>query len=291
MTNQMDKELIKKYRLSEAVKRFGMINEYIYETFDEADDPNADADPMAGGDPNAQADPAAAMGGAPDAEMDPNAMGGAPDAQADPMAGGDPNTGMDPASMGGDPNAMGGAPVDMDGEGMPGDNMDDPNGETDPAAMGDDNGMTTEPMQDGDEVIDVDDLTNAQEETDYKIDGVDEKLTQLMQVVDKFEAALASQDEKVAELKKELEMRNPTPTERLNLRSQAGYPYNEQPKDFWEKKTAEAPQYEIDFGNEDNTKSADREEYILRKGDAKGGNDRDIADSFKSYKLSDFINY
>lgn len=271
MTNQMDKELIKKYRLSEAVKRFGMINEYIYETFDEADDPNANADPMAGGDPNA-------MGGAPDAGMDPNAMGSESNAQADP------NGGMDPASMGG-------APVDMDGEGMPGDNMDNPNGETDPAAMNGDGGLTTEPMQDGDEVIDVDDLTNAQEENGYKIDGVDEKLTQLMQVVDKFEAALASQDEKVAELKKELEMRNPTPTERLNLRSQAGYPYNEQPKDFWEKKTVEAPQYEIDFGNEDNTKPADREEYILRKGDAKGGNDRDIADSFKSYKLSDFINY
>lgn len=284
MTNQMDKELIKKYRLSEAVKRFGMINEYIYETFDEADDPNADADPMAGGAPNAGMDPNA-MGD------DPNAMGGAPD------AGMDPNAGMGPNAMGGtpdagmDPNAMGGAPVDMNGEGMPGDNMDDPNGETDPAAMNGDGGVTTEPMQDDDEVINVDDLTNAQEETDYKIDGVDEKLTQLMQVVDKFEAALASQDEKVAELKKELEMRNPTPTERLNLRSQAGYPYNEQPKDFWEKKTAEAPQYEIDFGNEDNTKSADREEYILRKGDAKGGNDRDIADTFKSYKLSDFINY
>lgn len=292
----MDKELIKKLKLEEAIKRFGMINEYIYETFDEADDPNAQ-----GGDPNMGGTPEDMQGGDPNAMgMDPN-MGGDPNAMGDPnaqanpdMQGGDPNMMGDPNAMGGapadmgmDPN-MGGTPVDMNGEGMP---EADPNAMegNDPNAM--EGGMETEPMQDGDEVIDVDDLTTAQEETDYKIDGVNDKLTSIMQVIDKFDSALAASNEKIADLQKELELRNPTPTERLNLRSQAGYPFNVQPKDFWEKKSIESPQYEIDFGNDDNTSSSDREEYILRKGDVKGGNDRAIADTLGVHKLSDYLNY
>lgn len=45
-------------------------------------------------------------------------------------------------------------------------------------------GIETTPMQDGDEVIDVDDLTNSQKETEYKIDGVDDRLIKIARVID-----------------------------------------------------------------------------------------------------------
>ena len=266
----IDKDLIKKYKLEEDIKRFGLINEYIYEKFDEA---KGEEEPQADTDDNTQ------------------------DSGTDDMCGND----MDMAP--GDDAEMG---MDMSNDMADGDdmNMDDmigdpssegmPDGDVDMDMSGDTNtgdGEMTEPMQDGDEVIDVDDLTNSQEQMDYKIDGVDDKLAQLLQVIDKFQGALADNDEKIADLKHELEVRNPTPTERLNLRSQSGYPYNVSPKDFWGEKGKDAVQYEIDLGNDDVTDPNEREEYVLKKSDIENGNDRDISDSFATYKLSDFINY
>lgn len=261
----IDKDLIKKYKLEESIKRFGLINEYIYEKFDEADggeEPQAD---ISDDTQDANMDD---MGGDMDMDMTPG-----DDAEMDmdvsnDMADGDDMT-MD--DMMGDPSS----------EGMPESDSDTDMGDSE----------VTEPMQDGDEVIDVDDLTNSQEQMDYKIDGVDDKLTQLLQVIDKFQGALATNDEKIADLKHELEVRNPTPTERLNLRSQSGYPYNVSPKDFWNEKGRDATQYEIDFGNEDVTDPDEKEEYVLKKSDIENGNDRDISDSFATYKLSDFVNY
>lgn len=255
----IDKDLIKKYKLEESIKRFGLINEYIYEKFDEAD----------GG-----KEPQADMG---DDTQDVNMGDIGGDIDMDMTPGDDAEMNMD---IGNDMNIddMMGAPSS---EGMP-------EGDSD-IDVSDDG--TTEPMQDGDEVIDVDDLTNSQEQMDYKIDGVDDKLTQLLQVIDKFQNALATNDEKIADLKHELEVRNPTPTERLNLRSQSGYPYNVSLKGFWNEKGRDATQYEIDFGNDDVTDTDEREEYVLKKSDIENGNDRDISDSFATYKLSDFINY
>lgn len=267
----IDKDLIKKYKLEEDIKRFGLINEYIYEKFDEADggeEPQEDTgdDTQDGNMDDTGGDIDMDMTPGDDAEMDmdiSNDMADGDDMNMDDMMG-------DPSSEG---MPEGDADMDM---------SDDTN-------TGD--GEMTEPMQDGDEVIDVDDLTNSQEQMDYKIDGVDDKLAQLLQVIDKFQGALADNDEKIADLKHELEVRNPTPTERLNLRSQSGCPYNVSPKDFWGEKGKDAVQYEIDFGNDDVTDPNEREEYVLKKSDIENGNDRDISDSFATYKLSDFINY
>ena len=54
----------------------------------------------------------------------------------------------------------------------------------------DNGGIETTPMQDGDEVIDVDDLTNSQKETEYKIDGVDDRLIKIARVIDKLIPAI-----------------------------------------------------------------------------------------------------
>ena len=281
----MDKEFIKQYNLSEAVKRFQQINEYtllgdqkLNEVGeDDMNDPNAQGQQQ-GMQQGGQMQPqmGGMQGGQQGMQQDPNAMGG-----GDPsMMGGDPNAmggnpnamgGEDPGMMGGDPNAMGGDP------GM----MDDPN------AMGDPNVDT---MQPDDEVIDVDELTQSQETTEYKIDGVNDKLTQLLQVNDQFLSALKQSEEKIEALKAEIERRNPTDTEKMNIRSQASYPYSEFPRDYWDKKSAENPHYDITYNND--VSPAKEQEFMLKSSDIKGLDDRKIGDSFEyPMKLKDVLDY
>ena len=240
----MDKELLKKYKLEEAQKRFQQICEYMYfnntehqllteEGEDEEQDPNV---PQDGG-------------------------------QQTPM--GDPNA---PQGMEGD------VPMEED---VPMDDMGAPM----------EDGGEMDMMQPGDEVIDVDDLTQSQQAAEIKIDDVDEKLTTLLNVVNKFSAAIEQNDQKIMDLKAEIEKRNPTEEEKLNLRSQAVYPYNVQPKSFWDEKMKNS-NYNVSFDNEIPTSEEDKDKFTFTKKDLKGINDAEIAKSLEDYnQLSDFINF
>lgn len=168
--------------------------------------------------------------------------------------------------------------VDMDGE------------EIDVDMMGDE--VETDMMQPGDEVIDIDDLTQSQQASEIKIDDVDEKLTTLLNVVNKFSVALEQNDQKIMDLKAEIERRNPTEEEKLNLRSQATYPYNVQPKSYWEEKSKNS-NYNISYNNEIPTsKENEDDELVFTKKDLKGINDVEVAKSLDDYnQLSDFINF
>ena len=293
MKNNTD--LIKQYKLEEAVKRIQKINEYTFydSTMVEDDqDPNAmDGDPNAmGGNPN---------GGMPPMD-DPNAM------EPDPnMMGGDPNGGMPP--MGGDPNAMGGEPNmmggDPNGEMPPMDDpnaMDgEPNGEMppmdDPNAMGDEEGIEDidmETEQPGDEVIDVDELTQSQETTEFKVDNVDDKLNKVLKIISKFNDAIEANDQKIEDLKKEFQKRNPTAEETLNLRSLASYPFSERPDEYWKKQQQEHPNYNVISDNDVST-ADEQKEFEIRKGDIDNFNERDIMKSLgeSHIKLSDFLQF
>ena len=208
----------------EACKRFQKLYEYSYYDANEANDEEGVEDDPMAG---------GAEGGAP----------AGPDAGMDPMAGGaeggapaGPDAGMDPMA--------GGAPAGPDA-GM------------DPMAAGGD-----------EEVIDVDDLTDAQEKTYDKMGDLSKKFDKLLNVIDKFEEVIAMNDEKIdtleANIKAELEKRNPTAIEKLNLRSQNdSQPFNVSPTDFWKEKEAtsnyrigddmedDAPQYKIMQGDID----------------------------------------
>ena len=222
--------------VEEAKKRFQQITEYVVsqgsrqvlEADDETEEPQGD---MGGEDPNA-------MGGADPNMMgaDPNAMGG-----ADPnMMGGDPNAmgGADPNMMGGDPNAMGGeetpegfAPQDAMG--------------ADPNMMGGDpNAMGGEPMQPDDEVIDVDELTDSQEETEKEVAKINSKFDKVLKAIGAFEELLRSNDEKIEGLKSEFEKRNPTKIEKLHMQTARSYPFNQTPEEYWKEKEATS-NYEI----------------------------------------------
>lgn len=285
MKNNTD--LIKQYKLEEAVKRIQKINEY---TFYDSTMVEDDQDPNAmGGDPNAMdGNP---NGGMPPMGADPNMMGGDPNGGMAPMddpnaMGADPNGGMppmdDPNAMGGDPNAMG---ADPNG-GMP--PMDDPN------MMGgediEDIDMETE--QPGDEVVDVDELTQSQEATEFKVDNVDDKLNKVLKIISKFNDAIEANDQKIEDLKKEFQKRNPTAEETLNLRSLASYPFSERPDEYWKKQQQDHPNYNVISDNDVST-ADEQKEFEIRKGDIDNFNEREVMKSLgeSHIKLSDFLQF
>ena len=220
--------------VEEAMKRFQQITEYVVsqgsrqvlEADDETEEPQGE---MGEGDPNA-------MGG------DPNMIGGDPNA----MGAGDPNAmGEDPNAMGGNSNMMGGDPNAMGGEGTPeGFAPQDAMGE-DPNAMGGDpNAMSAEPMQPDDEVIDVDELTDSQEETEKEVAKINSKFDKVLKAIGAFEELLRSNDEKIEGLKSEFEKRNPTKIEKLHMQTARSYPFNQTPEEYWKEKEATS-NYEI----------------------------------------------
>jgi hypothetical protein len=173
-------------------------------------------------------------------QQDP--MGGAPG--EDPMGGGAP--GGDP--MGGDP--MGG--MEEGGE------------------------------QEEDDVIDVDDLTDAQEKVNDKVNSVgrdlgnvDKKIGKLIGAIETLQNMFNQNNEKIEDLKREIEKRNPTQTEKLNLRSIDSYPFVDKPTDYWAKKTANS-NYSVYADNDEPT----TQEYVITNNDVDDFTERDIEDSF-----------
>lgn len=266
------RKLIEEYKLSEAVKRFQQINEY---TFISSPPLTEDGEENNQNDGSNQQQPQQDQGGdanmqqpnpnnEQEAPMDANAQGGGDATQQ--------NGDMQQPQQGAEQ-----MPMDASQE-MP---QEQPPMEDDLSQM-----------QPDDEVIDVDDLTDAQEATAEEVDGVNTKLLRLFKVVSKYTDAIDRQNQEIEELKAEFEKRNPTEEERLNLRSQAGYPYSEQPKDYWEKKTAENPNYNVIYDNEVPT-DKEQEKFEIKRKDLNGMNYKEIADSFDKdpQELTDYINF
>lgn len=225
----------------EAAKRFRMLCEY---TFNITEDDGEEAPA-----------PEEGMEGAPGAEGAPN-----PEAGAIPPAdqAGQPGAEM-PASPEGDTSAMG-------GEGAPGFNPEPGVGaemsastEGNPSAMG-------EPMQPEDEVIDVEELTQSQEDTEEKVEDIsitmEKGFEKILGVVSKLNQMIDSNSASMEEIKREMEKRNPTPLEKLHMRAaNDSYPFNVSPESYWADKEASS-NYRI--GGED---EPDAEQYTITQGD------------------------
>ena len=248
---------LKENNLYEAHQHFMQLCETSFpgyqEELEEAgeDDPNAQQDPNAmGGDPNA-------MGGAPGGMPggDPNAMGGAPG--ADPMGGGAP---------GGDPNAIGGQDMgaDPNAMGQPMPDASDPMG----GDMGGEDPFADQRTGDeeaggemDDDTIDIEGLTNAEEKLNVKQNKlgrdfakVDNKIEKLIDTIANLQTALDSNNSELESLKAEFEKRNPTQTEKLDLRGAIdSYPFNVRPDDFWANKMKERGNYEVYADNDKST--------------------------------------
>ena len=230
------------------------------------------------------------MGG--DNQMPP--MGGQNDMQQQPQMGNNPNDGQAP-DMGGDGSMppMDGQAPDMNG-GMPqGGDAPAPDMGGDTSAV---DSIGTEVPDDGtdeesegedtvgadDEVIDVDDLTNSQEAAEYKIDGVDDKLTKLLGMISKFEQAIEANDTKLDDLKSEFEKRNPTNAERINIRSMNSKPFNVNPTEYWDEQRENNPNYDV---ISDNSVAPNDEEkvYKITDDDLKDFTSGDLEKSFSKF--------
>lgn len=253
-------------RLSEAYIPTVLPEEEIEEAGEDMQDPNA-----MGGDPNA-------MGGMPaDGGMpqDPNAMGG-----------GDPNAmgGQDPMAGGADPNAMGGDPMVGGADPNAQDPMADPmGGDMGADQMGDP--MGEEPADDG-ETIDIDGLTQAEDKLNVKqnrigrdLSKVDNRITTLINTINNLLTKVDSNNSEIESLKAEFEKRNPTQTEKLNLRSLDSYPFNVKPNEYWAEKAKQGG-YEAYADNDEPT----TKEYVITNDDVDNPSD-DIANTF--FKIDD----
>lgn len=258
-----------KNSLNEIKYNFRHLVEYVTPegVVEDENDPNA----MGGGDPNSGGD---AMGGDPMAMGgDPNAMGGAPMGGDQSAMGGDPNA-MGGAPMGGDPSAMGGgqSPEGFSPQGVdPNAGMDGMGG--DPNAMGgapmggDPNAMGGDPNMPGpnDEVIEIDDLTDAQEDTDKKVDSLTSKFEKLMSSIDGIEKRIndidAHTNQYLGALKGEIEKRNPTPMQRLTMRSTKSAPYDMTPNEYMNNYAPE------NYSDASDNNGADDPQYKITKGD------------------------
>lgn len=188
---------------------------------------------------------------------------------------------------------------DMDDGGMPQDDIQGidngnmPQGDT--QDMGNDN--IGDPMIGGDnamldmgggmedeEVIDVDDLTNAQEKMNDKVNvvgqdlgDVNSKIESLLGILGNMEQMINNNNQEIEKFKAEFEKRNPTQTEKLNLRSLDSYPFNVNPKDYWAEKGSD-PNSNYS-GISDNDKST-TQEYQITNNDVDDFNEREIEKSF-----------
>jgi predicted house-cleaning noncanonical NTP pyrophosphatase (MazG superfamily) len=223
-------------------------------------------DDMMGGDMQQQPQGDDMMGG--DMQQQP---------QGDDMMGGgmqQPQQGDD--MMGGEINGANLAPnAGLDDDMSMGDGM---NGEMDPMDPMTNNDDMVGP---DDEVVDITELTDAQEEIQQNqeevsdnLSDVDEKLATLMKVVNKFEKALENNDKKILDLKNDLVKRCPTEEETMNVRLNAGgNPFAQKPEEFWDKFKDINNHYNI-------TKNNDAPQYQIKKSDIDNYNDKILDDSF-----------
>lgn len=167
--------------------------------------------------------------------------------------------------------------------------MDNQNGMDSPMGgqMDDTMNMPIDNPMDGvdssdEEVIDVDDLTNAQEKVNDKVnhvgrnlEDVDDKISQLMSYIDKMENMINKNNEDIQAFKAEFERRNPTDVEKMNLRAANSYPFNVSPTEYWNEKQKEG-RYSI----EDDNNGVGQRKYEITNSDINDYNDSSIAKSF-----------
>jgi hypothetical protein len=142
--------------------------------------------------------------------------------------------------------------------------------------------MADEPMDDmgveGDQVeVDVTDIVDKAEEAKEEASQASSKIDDLLNKFDELESKLGGMDaiiSKMDELEKEMVERNPTPTEKLNMRSMDSFPYSVKLTDFW----ADKEGYEI--GGEEK-----EQEYVLTQDEINSDySEVDVKNSFKTQK-------
>lgn len=215
----MKKQVVNQQLLNEALKRFQLLSEYSFYTEEpkeeenlilgsdldeEEEDPNnpnpAGVPAPAGGDDSKTANPDGAPAADPAAAPAPDpaaAAPAAPEAEEDNIFSTDGGDEAGMPDMGGDDMAMGGE----------------------------------EEVE-----LEVTDLVKGTEEAKQSADNASHKTSSLLAKFSDLEKRIASMDalgNKIADLEKEIVKRNPTPIEKLEMRSLSSYPYSVKLTDYW----------------------------------------------------------
>lgn len=137
-----------------------------------------------------------------------------------------------------------------------------------------------------DSTIDIDGLTNAQDKLNVKqnrlgrdLSKVGDRMASLIDMIGSLQQHLEKNNSEIEALKDEFEKRNPTQTERLNLRSLDSYPFNTNPKSYWYDKAKQGGYDAYSDNGEPTT-----QEYKITNDDVDNPS-RDIADTF--FKIDD----
>jgi hypothetical protein len=252
----MDREYLEKHNLMKAHEQFMRLSEgYLATTLDEEGDEDGEQQDMP------------QDGGMHDAQ------------QGDANQGGNMEGGMPDMQQGGD---MG---QDMSQEGPMGDGMapsEDMGGAPDWDADGDPSDLDT---GNDDEVIDVEDITSAQEKLNSKqnavgkdVNNLADRITQMIDKVENLKGAIEKNNQDILSLRADLDKRVPTQKERLEMRSLDMYPYSESPNEYWKNKEKEGV-YQAKYDSGQNPK--ERELQITRD-DVNNYSDSEIEKSFDS---------
>jgi len=126
----------------------------------------------------------------------------------------------------------------------------------------------------GDETVEVDvtDIVNKAEETRTEIEGLTSKMEELMGNFSELSDQVSGMDQvidKIDGLEKEIERRNPTPVEKLEMRSMDSFPYSVKLTDYWDDKEG----YEAGEENKE-------EDYVITKKEVDDYSESEIKQSF-----------
>jgi len=165
-----------------------------------------------------------------------------------------------------------------------------------PEPMGDEMGsemgaeqMPPEPMEDEVE-LDITQLVQGTEAAKASADQANQQINGLVAKFDELSRSLDKMDainSKIDDIEHEIETRNPTPNEKLEMRSMDSFPYSLKLTDYWNEKEGH---YDA-MGNNGN-KEKENEEYVLTQDEVdQDYNAIQVKDSFGSNRERDKMKY
>jgi hypothetical protein len=132
----------------------------------------------------------------------------------------------------------------------------------------------------GEVEVDVTDIVKDTKETKEAVNSGNQKVDELLNKLTDLETKLSAMNDlvnKIEELEGEIEKRNPTPEEKLEMRSFDSYPYNLKLTDYWAEKEGA---YNV-LNNNKKVVPTEEKEYVLTQGDVeKDYNEGEVSDSF-----------
>ena len=141
--------------------------------------------------------------------------------------------------------------------------------------MAEEPAMEEMPSEEGEVEVDVTDIVDKAEEAKEEAAGASSKIDDLLGKFSELEEKLTGMDQiitKMDELEQEVKDRNPSPTEKLSMRSMDSFPYSVKLTDFWNDRE----------GYDATGEEGEEEEYTLTKQDIDDDySEVDIRSSFK----------